>query len=177
MFMRNFLLHRAVNRGDAAAASRHTRGGADPNRGVFGNPAPLFVAVQNEDTAMTEALLSCGANPDLSSSTLGITPLMTAVTENTGSSIVALLLAKGANPDLQNQQGETALHMCVNLGKPDMAKLLIEAGADVNLGDRDGVTCLNLARSFHGLSDLADMLLAAGADPRKKDRHGKVYLM
>ena len=69
--------------------------------------------------------------------------------------------------DHVNRLGWTALLEAVILGDGGSAhrqivEMLVEAGADVNLGDRDGVTPLEHARS-RGYDEIAQVLRAAGA--------------
>jgi ankyrin repeat protein len=80
---------------------------------------------------------------------------------------VTLLLEHGAhihqishNP-LRNQ----ALHACIALGNSvEVARLLIEAGADVNATAAGGYTPLHIAAS-NGKREMVVLLLESGADP------------
>lgn len=93
------------------------------------------------------------------------------------SACVEILLRNGANVDQKDSHGRAALHLAVGRGDADTTRVLLEAGANPNVQDQDGVTPLNLARSYAGTGDIAALLLKAGADPKLVDKHGKVYLM
>ena len=47
-----------------------------------------------------------------------------------------------------NYSYQTALHRAVLVDSPEITELLITRGADINTGDRDGVTPLALANRF-----------------------------
>ena len=79
--------------------------------------------------------------------------------------------------DARDGMGRTCLHLAIERGDGDMARVLLNAGADPNARDQDGVTPLNLCKSYHGLSHIARMLLDAGGNPNLVDKHGKNYLM
>lgn len=95
------------------------------------------------------------------------------------SQCVRILLDSGWRSAVNEKdpQGHTPLHLAVGRGDPDTVKVLLEAGANPNLQDNDGVTPLTLAKSYAGMGEVADLLLKAGADPRILDKHGKEYLM
>ena len=79
--------------------------------------------------------------------------------------------------EAKDGMGRNALILAVERGDGDTARILLEAGADPNVRDQDGVTPLNLCKSYHGLSHIAEMLLKAGGNPNLVDKHGKNYLM
>ncbi|KAK7223160.1 hypothetical protein V2G26_011163 [Clonostachys chloroleuca] len=75
------------------------------------------------------------------------------------------LLQSGANIDLRDDQGQKALHAALGryLEQPfqrDAARLLIEAGADVNAVDESGADCLAYAR---GDFEMSKDLISRGA--------------
>jgi ankyrin repeat protein len=57
-------------------------------------------------------------------------------------------------------------------GKTAMAKMLIEAGADVNFQNNDGSTALHTA-SFFCRPEIVKMLLDKGADKTIKNKYGQ----
>ena len=78
-----------------------------------------------------------------------------------------LLLATAIDKDHVNNLGWTALLEAVILGDggaahTEIVRLLTEAGANVNIADRDGVTPLAHARKS-GYSGMVRILTAAGA--------------
>ena len=49
---------------------------------------------------------------------------------------VGLFLSAGINPNLKDEQGRLPLAIAAALGRADIARLLVEAGADLDLTDR-----------------------------------------
>jgi ankyrin repeat protein len=86
-----------------------------------------------------------------------------------------LLLARGGevNTPSRNQQRVMALHAALAGPAPEIAQSLIEAGADVNAVQQDGVTPLMEAASA-GQLELVRLLLEHGADPNAKDGKGRM---
>ena len=83
---------------------------------------------------------------------------------------VEKLLQKPLNPSLTREdEGEllTALHGAVDSEHVECLALLLEAGADTDLGNSEGMTALHLA-AYRGQLEAVRMLLEAGAkaDPR-----------
>ena len=68
--------------------------------------------------------------------------------------------------------GETPLHAATCFGHVQVAKLLIDHGADVKAGDDQmGMTPLHWAASC-GHVELADLLVRCGADAQARDKRG-----
>jgi ankyrin repeat protein len=76
---------------------------------------------------------------------------------------VRAALARNADVTLAQIDGSTALHWAAEHDDPDMADLLLRAGARVDARTREGVTALQLAAT-NGSAALIDRLLKAGAD-------------
>jgi len=60
-------------------------------------------------------------------------------------------------------------------GRPDLARLLLRAKANVNDSDAKGVTALHIA-AFDGNAEVCKVLLSARADVDATDRHGQTPL-
>ena len=74
-------------------------------------------------------------------------------------------------PDLLDDKSETRmtpLMVCLDDGRSQTARILIELGAAVNLTDRYGQTALMYAAQ-KGLADIASLLLKNGADVNASD--------
>ena len=80
--------------------------------------------------------------------------------------LVTLLLAADADPANANIHGWTALHQAAYVGQPDLVRMLLDAGAPVDVSARgDGGTPLVVAL-FWGHAVTADLLGGHGIHPR-----------
>jgi ankyrin repeat protein len=82
------------------------------------------------------------------------------------------LLALGTPVDFADGNGITMLGRSVLNNEVEMAKMLIERGANVNVGDKLGMTPLLWAASSNfGDAEMIELLLKSGAktDARNKD--------
>ena len=136
----------------AALAGRHfklaqvlCRKGSSVNpRGNFGN-SPLHCAVDYMDLEMVQVLVDYGADATALNER-GYTPLGYALAGQsprpTNPGVVRWLLNHGVDPDERNWGGKTLLHLALGSGKIEMARLLVEHGASVEVKDMWGNTPL-----------------------------------
>lgn len=97
---------------------------------------------------------------------------LTALVGSGDTAAIGVLLAD--NPDLahhRDNSGATLLQVAAEHSKIDMAKLLLDHGADVNAKDDRGVTPLHAA-VWQGDKEVAEFLLVHGADINAKDDQG-----
>lgn len=162
----------------------------------------LYLAARNGDAASTRALLAAGAPPNTSLPE-GETVLMTAAKSGNPNVVSALLVGvdpdsstsaqeasfgysavsappaprlHGADPNSRDRwYGQTALMWAAAAGRLDVARLLINAGADVNVVDVEGATALMFASS-NGHRTFAELLLERGADIGVANRAGDTAL-
>jgi ankyrin repeat protein len=92
-------------------------------------------------------LLQDGANTNVADK-FGHTPSEGAAryaykNEDAAAKIVSLLLENKANMNAQNTSGETALMQAAIYNYPEIARILIGQGADVNLRRTDGNTAIS----------------------------------
>ncbi len=67
--------------------------------------------------------------------------------------------------------GSSPLITAAVFGQPEIAKFLIEAGADLNFQNNDGSTAL-ISAAFFGRREIVQLLLDAGADKTIKNKYG-----
>jgi len=135
--------------------------GADINVRAYGGLTPLHQAASAGNLKVAQLLIDHGA--DLNTRGNWGTILQTLIyrqCDPTGE-MVKLLLKSGAK--LQPFSfGNTELHLAALQGSTDMARLLVECGADVDAVNEYGHTPLYYAAK-HGHRKTADALIAAGA--------------
>lgn len=106
-----------------------------------GNTA-LMLAAWYGMRSLLKDLIADGAGLDFKNN-LGETALMAAVLGTDAFQCVSLLLEAGANPNLQDNNGNTALLLNIfdtNISiRIKILKLLIEAGADINIKNKSGI--------------------------------------
>ena len=95
---------------------------------------------------------------------------------NTDAEAVKKSLDRGAAPNSRNRLGKTSLYISVEKNRIDIARLLISAGADVNLASLEKVTPL-IAASYAGSLTFVDLLLQHGAAHDATDRLHKSALV
>lgn len=103
----------------------------------------LHDAAETGDLSRIQQLSAAGADVSAVDSR-GIWPLLAAVTEGNAAT-VALLLKLNANPNQADQYQYTALHEAASLGYHDIMELLIDAKANINARDINGITPLGYA--------------------------------
>lgn len=142
------------------------KGGANPNALEGDRYDPLTIAAVQNDVEMLKILLEGGASAKNITSRYDGTALIAAA--HLGHvEVVKILIAAKAPLNRVNNLGWTALMEAIVLGNGDgnhtaTVKALVEAGADVNIPDRNRISALQHARQ-RGYSEMARILEAAGA--------------
>ena len=132
-------LHRAVANRHAEVVSILIAAGAKVDVADKNQGTALELAVNNNDLLMVETLLKAGANPNGSGKTM--TPLSTAVALKLDGA-VRLLLTYRADPNHSADARYPVLSSAAFWGLPEICRMLIEAGANVNAKDSDSMTAL-----------------------------------
>ncbi len=186
----------SAEKGDLKAIQLFLNAGIDRNVQSVSGFTAMMAAAKNGRIDVVNKLLEQKANVDAQSKQ-GVTALMLAA-ENNQTEIVKLLLKKNADPNLEDQTGWTALMKAVYQGNTscvealaarsrqevnrglliaaltghqEIAKILLDNGAEVDSRADDGRTPLMLAAS-KGNNDLVSFFLKAGADPSLTDKSG-----
>jgi serine/threonine-protein phosphatase 6 regulatory ankyrin repeat subunit B len=161
----------AVNRDFNELALLLLSAGVNPDTGPHGTTV-LTRAVEHGNDEMIFALLKAGARANPPS---GPASLLAAAKHGRISVVPALLDAGadinvtgdiqiyeyGENPNPMAEAG-TALIIATRLGNAPLVKLLAERGADLNLGDKQGLTALSWATRLEN-KDIAEILRKSGA--------------
>ncbi|MEW6365879.1 MAG: ankyrin repeat domain-containing protein [Acidobacteriota bacterium] len=164
--------------GDADVARVALSRGARAEQIFQGDDTMLMWALGQGQSAIAELLLQHGANAGYVSSSRR-TPLWEVVCANTATvarwsrsdqlAMARRLIALGANARVSPHLGEP-LFCAVFDGNVDLARLLLENGADPNQRNVVGDTPLTWA-SRYGMRAMADLLLESGADPALRGRY------
>ena len=173
---------------NADMLARLLAAGADPNAATAMGETLLMTCVGTAAVEAVRMLLDHGAgNVDAREASYGQTALMRAAAGG-NPELVRLLLAHGADVSARSntyllpvslgnplddvgggavmvpQRGYTPLLFAARHGRVENARLLLDAGADVNAAAPTGESALVVA-SFSGQGRVARMLLERGADP------------
>ena len=173
--------------GDAGMVEALLSAGADPNSTAPSRPPALMLCARTGNVQAVRQLLARGVEVDATEPSRGQTALMWAVARQ-HPDVVRELTAHGADVHARTQVtshfvniadpnddltivsgtiphgGSTPLLFAARKGALASARLLVEAGADVNDVAPDGTSALvTAAHSGHGT--LARFLVEAGADP------------
>jgi len=165
----------AVEARDLAGVRKALSDGASPEtRGPDGKSA-LIRAAELGETEVAFALLKAGADPSLKSPAGN--SLLHFVAAGGSIPLAKHVLALKAPVDtISPQHADTALGLAVLSNRTEMVQLLLQHGANPNLGvSRDSLgrfaPPLSVAAQ-HGNPEIIDLLLGAGADPAKANNMG-----
>jgi len=187
-------LSEACLNGSAAVIEMLLKAGADPNAPHTEGETPLMTAARTGNPDAVKVLLDHGAQVNPAEAWRGQTALMWAAAEN-HPQVVKLLIASGANLDARSANfdyssmkakagsvamnwprgGFSALLFAAREGAMESVRLLLDAGADINLADPDGTTPLLISIiNYH--FDIAGLLLDRGAIFNYGDIRGRTPL-
>ena len=179
----------ACANGNYTIVERLLNAGANPNAVMSTGESPLMSAARTGNVRAVKALLAHGANVNAKETAHGQTALMWAVAHQHADVVKSLIemradiharsstrhrglllgnryLAYDDTRDVKDVEegGFTALLFAARQGDVKSAKLLIEAGANLNESTPDGTSALVLA-AHGGRGEFAAFLLDEGADP------------
>ncbi len=157
---------------------------ADINLKDNNGNSPLYLALKENKDDVVEALLAKNVDTNAVGRDGGTEnqSILYLATIRNDEALVQKLLEKGANPNLADNAGATPLNeVCYASGNVNIAKMLIEKGADVKLKEKKGGTALIYIASNNNISaskrqEIVKLLLEKGADKSAKDISGKTAL-
>jgi ankyrin repeat protein len=126
----------AAHRNDLEAAELLIRAGADANIANDYGVTPLSLACTNGNAAMVAKLIEARANPNAAQLS-GETELMTCARSGSVDAVKSLLARGGVDVNAtEKNRGQTALMWAVAAKHAEVARVLIEHGADVHARSR-----------------------------------------
>jgi ankyrin repeat protein len=185
----------AAANGDAPAVQMLLDAGADANTTGADGETVLMTAARTGKVEAARALIVRGANVNAAETWMGETALMWAAAEGHGA-MVKLLAEAGAALDARAaaqefakytfngstmvstplpRGGMTALLLAAREGSLAGVRALVEAGANLNVADRDGATPLIMA-ILNRHNDVAALLIEKGAALDAADTVGMTAL-
>jgi ankyrin repeat protein len=183
-------LYLASVNGNAAMIEKLLKAGADANSVSSEGETALMTAARTGNVDAVKVLLAHGADVNATENWHGETALMWAVAQR-HAAVAKELIAKGADVGARSTVnkwerqssaeprekwlplgGLTSLEFAARQGCADCVPVLVDAGADVNAVDQDGISPL-LSAIINGHYDAASVLLEKGANPNIADRTGR----
>ncbi len=158
-------LMKAVTHNDLGALEALIEGEADVDCQDEFKETPLCKALNRPNWKIAKQLIEAGANVKLPNNNL-VTPLMTICRERDPSAVIIDLVLKRLKPadiNCKNVFGETALMIALEHKNWDLAKRLIEEGADVKKENNDQETPLTIAIGKKAPSSVIDLLSKTSA--------------
>ncbi|MDR2897270.1 MAG: ankyrin repeat domain-containing protein [Spirochaetaceae bacterium] len=181
----DWCLHRAVMCADSAELKKKLENSfdyflsADEKKGahkkLYAQGIPLTedclaTYVAKGDLDRVSLFIAAGMSADARNS--DGTPMLCIAARSEQVKMIKLLIAKGADIDaVSGDRGYSAVMDAVWKSSYDIAKILVDAGANLNFVSRDGQTALVLAVGS-GNESVCELLSTHGADVNMKDRMG-----
>jgi ankyrin repeat protein len=183
----------ACQNGSAAMIEKLLKAGADANATVTEGETALMTASRTGNPEAVKVLLDHGAMVDAKESWHGETALMWAAAEGHPEAM-RVLIEHGANVNIRSNQNQWArqttseprekwlplgdlspLMFASRQGCLECAKILVDAKANINAVDPDGISVTLLA-IINGHYDFAAFLVDQGADVTLADKTGRTAL-
>jgi ankyrin repeat protein len=183
-------LHRAAQGGHLEICEFLVAKGAEVNAKSNSAETPLHLAAQNGHGKICELLIAKGAEVKAKESTSGSTALHLAARggkmtggflppppgsspghtheaeKNDYVEVIKILLDHGTGVNVKDASGYTPLNGAAGQGFKEGCEILIQKGADVNLGNPLS------AAAYNGHKDIGELLLNRGANAKAKDKDG-----
>ena len=164
-------LPKIASDGDVEKIRSITQSNADLEVYADQNTTALYEAVTAGHKEIVELLLRAGANPDAADLDDGWTPLIVAAKLGY-SSIADLLIRNKANVNVTNSARENALMHAAYQEHLSIVEMLIDAGAELDAVNDQGMTALMMSLGKYGNAEIAIKLIKAGSDVNRTDMKG-----
>ncbi len=138
----------ASNRKDLLGIARRLlEAGANPNIQAGDGNTPLLLALNSQNRDIAKLLINSSADVNIKNNKDDFALNMAIFRREP--ELAKLLIAKGAHVNNQSiQTGNTPLHNAVAEGYPEMVTLLIDAGANLTIRNKNDQTAIGLAQDL-----------------------------
>ena len=138
-------IHHAV-RGDCSkeVLQTITTHGVDVNAANKNNITALMIACRKGNTDAIDVLLNAGGNPNIADDDGG-SCIQYAVDAGCSKTVLKTLINHGADVNVTNKNNTTALLQACKMGDIDIINVFLSTGANPNIANDDGDTCLHYA--------------------------------
>ena len=168
-------LYSAAHSGHEDVVIELLRADADKNGVTCAGETPLYGALKGCNFGVVRKLLLAKVDKEKADNQ-GLTPLGRAVLDK-NHAMMKLLLTAGANKDMTSPwTGRTLLSIAAEKGDIEAVKLLLIAGARVNVPDNKGLTPLYYALC-KDYNEIAHLLIVAGAGKHELISNKRVSLL
>ena len=150
--------------------------GADVDATNKENRTALAVACILKNEGAIKILINASANPNVADNTYGDTSLHTAVQHECSTEALQTIIDHGADTNATNKRNETAFTLACMINNESAIKVLLNAGADSNIADIDGYTCLHYAVARHCSIEVLQAIIDHGANVNATNRRNETAL-
>ena len=150
--------------------------GGDVNSTNKKNVTALMIACENGHKDAINVLFNAGADPNITDD-VGATCIYHAVLAGCYKDVLEAIVNHGADVNVTNKNNKTALMVACDKGNKDAINVLLNAGADPNIIDGVGATCIYHAVLAGCNKDVLETIVNHGADVNVTNQNNKTVLM
>ena len=137
--------------------------GVDVNATNISNETALMTACWMGNIDAINVLLNAGADPNIACAN-GLRCLHGAVTKGSNIEILQTIINQGADINTRSMNNETALMIACKTRNEDAIHVLLNAGADLNITDDKGATCIHHAVDEGCSKDVLETIITFAAE-------------
>ena len=136
----------------------------------------VWIACHQGDVDAINVLLNAGADSNIAHAN-GDTCLKHAIDRDCSGEVLQTIIDHGADVNAINKQNSTALMSACRKRNEESMNILLNAGADPNIADAGGHTCLHFVVHGHCRKEVLQALIDHGAEVNAVNKHGLTVLM